>query len=168
MPSISCSKDMSNISISSRHILIDWIVILCQSRGKCNPRRDCCFDERRSSSWGILQLLTCALSLIYLRVNHLSSIYITGEYIRPSRIISTFPTSPIRTSSIFEMEKSEPGLGDFSDLNEPASNLHMPWKQLVTEFQEGGLTPAQYASFGRSPLHYFQFHSFKSIKRANT
>jgi len=47
------------------------------------------------------------------------------------------------------MEKS--GFTDMSDLDKEASNPHIPWKQLVTSFKEGGLTPAQYASFGMSP-----------------
>jgi hypothetical protein len=37
-----------------------------------------------------------------------------------------------------------------SDLDKEPSNPHIPWKQLVTSFKEGGLTPAQYASFGMS------------------
>ena len=28
---------------------------------------------------------------------------------------------------------------------------HVPWKQLVNDFEEGGLTPAQYAAFGTPP-----------------
>jgi hypothetical protein len=46
----------------------------------------------------------------------------------------------------------ESRLADMSDLDKPPANPHIPWKQLVTSFQEGGLTPAQYASFGESPL----------------
>jgi hypothetical protein len=38
-----------------------------------------------------------------------------------------------------------------SDLDKEPSNPHIPWKQLVTSFKEGGLTPAQYASFGMCP-----------------
>jgi hypothetical protein len=48
------------------------------------------------------------------------------------------------------MEK--PGFTDMSDLDKEPSNPHIPWKQLVTSFKEGGLTPAQYASFGMSSL----------------
>ena len=39
-----------------------------------------------------------------------------------------------------------------SDLNEGPANPHIPWKQLVTDFQQGGLTPAQYAAFGMHPF----------------
>jgi hypothetical protein len=46
------------------------------------------------------------------------------------------------------MEK--PGFTDMSDMDKEPSNPHIPWKQLVTSFKEGGLTPAQYASFGMS------------------
>jgi hypothetical protein len=38
------------------------------------------------------------------------------------------------------MEKS--GFADMSDLDKEPSNPHIPWKQLVTSFKEGGLTPA--------------------------
>jgi len=44
------------------------------------------------------------------------------------------------------------GLADMSDLNEGPANPHIPWKQLVTDFQQGGLTPAQYAAFGMHPF----------------
>jgi len=30
-------------------------------------------------------------------------------------------------------------------------NPHIPWNQLITDFQQGGLTPSQYAAFGMSP-----------------
>jgi hypothetical protein len=61
------------------------------------------------------------------------------------------------------MEKS--GFTDISDLDKEPSNPHIPWKQLVTSFKEGGLTPAQYASFGMSPT-LFSLVEWDS-KRAN-
>lgn len=33
-----------------------------------------------------------------------------------------------------------------------AANPHIEWKQLITDFQQGGLTPPQYAAFGESTL----------------
>ena len=46
-----------------------------------------------------------------------------------------------------------------SDLDKEPTNPNIPWKQLVTSFKEGGLTAAQYASFGMSPPFSLHLHS---------
>jgi hypothetical protein len=41
---------------------------------------------------------------------------------------------------------------DLLDGGDEPQKPHIPWKQLVTKFGEGGLTPAQYVAFGTFPL----------------
>jgi hypothetical protein len=45
------------------------------------------------------------------------------------------------------MENTQSELAN-PEIGEAEQTPHMPWNELVTDFQKGGLTPAQYAAFG--------------------